>query len=132
MFVFDWFKSDNESKKENEMGRLVKFNVKDGKKPARVGQSKTFAIRAPFDIRIKAELEVNIDMGFSCTYPIIVFPSLSVTRAGVSLAAVTVFEEGESVFLHLKNTNKQDLTFGEGEILARFYVMDNRNFEVEE
>ena len=132
MFVFDWFRNDNDTEKENEMGRVIKFNVKDGKKPTRVGQSKTFAVRAPFDVRLKAGMEVNIDMGFSCSYPVLLFPSLSVTRAGVILDSVAVFEEGESIFLRLRNGNKQDVTFGEGEILARFCALDNRNFEVEE
>lgn len=110
--------------------KKVGFKLADGKRPKKANgvPGKPFNLQIPIDINLKASgSSVEIDLGISCDTPVVVVP----LALGKTKVSANLFAPGESIRVKLTAGN-ESLSIGNGETVARAYVIDNSDFEVDE
>lgn len=102
--------------------KIVKFDVKDGRKPRKLENTdgQPFGLRAPIDISVPPRTSLTLKLGLSCPYPVIV-----VSQGGTELHApgselTAKFQSGED-----------RIDFGDGEVLAHAFVIVNSDLVLE-
>jgi hypothetical protein len=136
MGFLKWLKNKL-SKKENEMAKAkkesVRFAVLDGVKPNRVGPGKLFNLKSPLTLNIPAGATMKVDLGLSCNYPLHIIQARSMLQRSLLLpdgiwAAV---DADTPLVLRIENKSKETALVERGDNLARAFVLDNNDLEVE-
>lgn len=103
------------------MARLVKFKLTDGMTPRKLETTvgKPFGLRAPLTVNIPPSGKQVVRLGLSCELPVLV----------VGKTDCKVFGPGQELAVEL-SAEADGASFGEGEVVAKAYVIDNTHFEL--
>lgn len=106
----------------NVAKKIVKFKVSDGRKPTKSeNPGKPFDLRLPISVNLTPNQSSTVRLGVTCDLPTIV------VRGGTA----KLFAPGEELLVELKNTTNDNNSWGEGEVVARAFVVDNTGLDVE-
>ena len=117
-------KEDNMAKKKT----VVKFKLFDGMKPRVLSEQNgsPIGLKCPMPVKLDKHGSVKINPGVTCNSPLVVVSTMNFSlMSGAQLVA-----PGEK-FSVLLSAGDEPLNVGEGEIIAKAYVIGNDNIEVE-
>lgn len=103
------------------MARLVKFKLQDGMTPRKLETTpgKPFGLRTPLTVNLPANGKQTVRLGLSCELPVLV----------VGKSESKLFGPNQELSVDL-SSEADGATFGEGEVVAKAYVIDNTYFEL--
>ena len=112
----------------------VRFTVTDGVKPTRHGPGQVFNLCSPINLNIKANATVKVNLGLRCNYPLHAFEALSMKQRGIKLpdGLWAAADAGTELIVDLRNESKDTQLVERGDAIARAFVLDNNDLEVEE
>jgi hypothetical protein len=111
----------------------VRFLVTDGVKPNRVGPARVFNLKAPIVLNIPAGASVRVPLGVSCNYPLQVFGTRGCLQRGLTVLEPNgpTLDADTDLVLIVKNTGKETQLIEQSDVLARAFVLDNNDLELE-
>lgn len=112
----------------------VKFTVGDGVKPNRVGPGRVFNLMSPLRLNLPPGGEMTIDLDISCNYPLHIFQTRSMLQRELTLpdGVWAAVDADTHLKLTIKNNSKETQLFDRKDVLARAFILDNSDLEVEE
>jgi len=123
-------KAEEMVKKKNDP---VRFTVTDGLQPTRQSPGQVFNLRSPVALNIKSKASVKLTLGVSCSYPLHLFEASGMKRRSVRLpdGIWAAHDAEESLVIELRNESDSTQLIERGDTVARAFVMDNSEIEVE-
>lgn len=138
MGFMKWLKTKL-SKKEHEMPRTKKEPVRfslggDGIKPNRVGPGRVFNLKAPLQMNIPPNATVTVKLDLVCNYPLHIFEARGLRQRSLRLpdGIWAATDADVDLVLQLKNESGQVQLVERGDVVARAFIMDNNDLDVEE
>jgi hypothetical protein len=127
------------SKKESEMARQKKEPVRftlggDGIKPNRVGPGRVFNLKAPLQMNIPKDATVTVKLDVVCNYPLHVFEARGLRQRLLRLpdGIWAATDADVELVVQLRNESGQTQLIERGDVVARAFIFDNNDLEVEE
>lgn len=113
---------------------VVKFTVGDGIKPNRVGPGRVFNLMCPLKLNLPPGAEMTIGLDLSCNYPLHIFQTRSMLQRGLTLpdGLWACVDADTDLRLTIKNNSKETQLLDRKDVLARAFILDNNDLEVEE
>lgn len=101
--------------------------------PDRDGVSETFNLRASLPLTLKPGDELMVKFGISCDRPIHIYEARGVKARGLTLVdgiwAAT--DRDVELSIILKNSSNEEQLIERTDVLARFFVVDNSDYQIE-
>lgn len=139
MGFLKWLKDKLSKKEQLEMAKQKKESVRfslggDGIKPNRVGPGRVFNLKAPLQMNIPPNATVTVKLDVACNYPLHVFEARGVRQRGLRLpdGIWAATDADVDLVIQLKNESGQTQLIERGDVVARAFIMDNNDLEVEE
>jgi hypothetical protein len=134
MGLWNWFRKKEKEMPKKERKEPVRWTVVDGMKPNRVGPARIFNLRAPFALNIPPGATVKVKLGVSCNYPLHVLEARSLRQRGLRLpdGIWAATDADIDLEVQLENKSGQLQLIEGGEPVARAFILDNNDLEVEE